>query len=353
MSEAVPGAIVVAVFLLITAIIFSFLTNVWTQHDSLQGQLTVLQESRMDAGLSINSISATSADCSTYTGPYVALVVNTGEELVTDFSDMDALVDYTDSGGNPVMKRLTHATDWSVASISPDNVDSNSWNPNETATLNLTVSPALSLQTRGRVVLITPQGVGDSAYFTCVPTEYYLNNNPSPPTADTNAQATLPMNPGAPTAVTLYNYDQVRDPGAIGLLILAGGVGADENDLPEHQVWRSGPLLDDLHLSSVSIDFWSSVQDYTLDTTGSATFYLRDFDGSSHTEIGSDTLFDGDWQGGSGTFVQKTTAINSLDYTLAEGHELEVKVIVDSSAINNMWFAYDTQSYPAIVKVIP
>ncbi len=353
MSESVPGGIVIAVFLLITAVIFSFLTNVWTQHDTLQSELTVLQESRMETALSINSISATSADCSTYTGPYVASVVNTGQGLVTDFSDMDALVDYTDSGGNLVVKRLTHATDWSVGSISPDNVDSNSWNPDETATINLTVSPALSLQTRGRVVLTTPKGGGDSVYFTCVPTEYYLNSNPSPPTADTNAQATLPMKPGAPVAVTLYNYDQVRDPGNIGLLLLAGGVGADENDPAEHQIWRSGALLGDLHLSSVSIDFWSSVQDYTLGTTGSATFYLRDFDGSNHAEIGNDMLFDGDWQGGSGTFVQKTAAVSSLDYTLSEGHELELKVIVDSSAINNMWFAYDTQSYPSIVKVTP
>ena len=339
--------------MLITAVIFSFLTGVMTQHDTLQSDLTLLQGNRIDAALTIDSISATSADCSAYTGPYVASVVNTGKGLVTDFSDMDALVDYTDSGGNPVVKRLTHATDWSVASISPDNVDSNSWNPDETATVNLTVSPALSLQTRGRVVLTTPKGVGDSAYFTCVPTEYYLNNNPTPPTADTNAQATLPMNPGAPTAVTLYNYDQVRDPGAIGLRLLPGGVGADENDPPEHQVWRSGALLGDLHLSSVSIDFWSSVQDYTLGTTGSATFYLRDFDGSSHSEIGNDMLFDGDWQGGSGTFVQKTAAVDSLNYTLAEGHELEVKVIVDASAINNMWFAYDTQSFPSIVKITP
>ena len=72
------------------------------------------------------------------------------------------------------------------------------------------------------------------------------------------------------------------------------------------------------------------------------TFYLRDFDGFRHTEIGNDLVFDGDWQDGSGTFVQRTASLGSLNYTIPEGNEIEVKPIVDSLAVNNMWFAYDT-----------
>ncbi|PKB57180.1 MAG: hypothetical protein BZY73_04325 [SAR202 cluster bacterium Casp-Chloro-G3] len=337
--------------MLLTGFSFFFLINVWVEQDALQNEAAAFQEARLESGLSVRSITATSSDCSSFTGPYVALVANTGDSLISDFTKMDALIDYSDSGSTLVVKRLTYPTDWSVASISPDNLDPNSWNPNETATVSLTGSPALGLQTRGRVVLTTPQGVSDSAYFTCVPTQYYLNNNPTPPTGDTNAQAILPMNPGAPTT-TLFNYDQDRD-GAAGLLILSGGVGADESDSTEHQVWRSGALLDDLHLSSVGIDFWSGVENFTLATTGSATFYLRDFNGSSHTEIGNDSVFDANWQGGSGTFVQRTASIPSLDYTVPEGNELEVKLIVDSSAVNNMWFAYDALIYQATVQVTP
>ena len=162
----------------------------------------------------------------------------------------------------------------------------------------------------------------------------------------------MALKPSAPTEATLFNYDQDRD-GATGLLIQSGGVGANESDSAEHQVWRSGALLDDLHLSSVGIDFWSGVQNFTVGTTGSATFYLRDFDGSSHTEIGDDIVFDADWQGGSGTFVQRTASIGSLDYTIPEGNELEVKLIVDSSAVNNMWFAYDTLTYQSVVQITP
>lgn len=352
MSESVPGIIVLTIFLLLTGFVFFFLTDIWVEHDALQNELAASQEAKMESGLSVQSVTATATDCSSFTGPYVASVSNTGESLITDFSEMDTLVDYTDSGSSLVVKRLTHATDWSVASISPDNVDANSWNPDETASVNFTVSPALDLQTRGRVVFMTPLGVSDSAYFTCVPTDYYLNNNPTPPSGNTNAQAILPMNPGAPTQATLFNYDQDRD-GVGGLLILSGGSGVDEADSTKYQVWRSGALLDDLHLGSVDIDFWSGVQNFTLATTGSATFYLRDFDGSSHTEIGNDFLFDGDWQGASGTFVRRTASIGPLDYTIPEGDELEVKLIVDSSAVNNMWFAYDTLTYQAVVQVTP
>ncbi|HEU0021444.1 MAG TPA: hypothetical protein VFR55_07215 [Dehalococcoidia bacterium] len=353
MSEAVPGTITLTIFMLLTGFSFFFLINLWVEQDALQNEAAAFLEARLESGLSVQSISASSADCGVFTGPYVAGVANTGDLLYTDFSKMDALIDYRDSGSAPVAKRLTYGVDWSVASITPDNLDPNSWNPNETALVNFTVSPALDLQTRGRLVLMTPQGVFDSAYFTCIPTEYYLNNNPTPPTGNTNAQAILPMNPGLPTQTTLFNYDQDRDALAAGLLILAGGGGADESDSTEHQVWRSGALLDDLHLSSVDINFWSAVEDFTLGTTGSATFYLRDFDGSSHTEIGDDVVFDGDWQGGSGTFVQHTASIAALDYTIAEGDQLEVKLMVDSSAVNDMWFAYDTSDYPSVVQITP
>jgi hypothetical protein len=337
---------------MLTAFTFFFLINVWVGQDALQNEAAAFQVSRLEAGLSVQSISANSADCASFLGPYGAEVANTGNSPVADFSKMDVLIDYRDAGNAPVVQRLTYDVDWSVAGISPDNVDPNSWNPGETASVNFSASPALDLQTRGRLVLMTPQGVSDSAYFTCVPTEYYLNNNPSPPTGDTNSQTILSMNPGVPTQTTLFNYDQDRDSLA-GLLVLSGGSGAGEGDAAEHQVWRSGALLEDLHLGTVAISFWSAVPAFTLGTTGSATFYLRDFDGFSHTEIGDDVVFDGDWQGGSGTFVQRAASVGPLDYTIPEGNELEVKLMVDSSAVNNMWFAYDTSTHPALVQITP
>jgi len=141
------------------------------------------------------------------------------------------------------------------------------------------------------------------------------------------------MNPGAPTQATSFNYNQDRDASA-GLLILSDVEGTDESDSTEHQSWRSGALLDDLNLSSVGVDFWFGVQRFTLGTTGSATFYLRDCDGSSHTEIDNYLVFEGDWQGGGGTFVQRTASLGSLNCIIPEDNEIEVKLIVDSPAVN-------------------
>ncbi len=51
-------------------------------------------------------------------------------------------------------------------------------------------------------------------------TEYFMHNNPTPPTGDTSSQVSLPLNTTSPIA-TLYNYDQDRDAFA-GLLIAKG-----------------------------------------------------------------------------------------------------------------------------------
>ena len=72
--------------------------------------------------------------------------------------------------------------------------------------------------------------------------------------------------------------------------------------------------------------------------------YLRDYNGSSYTEIGNGTEFRADWQSGSGSFVQATITITGLNYTIVAGNMLEVKVIVGGSSGDSMWFAYDTTS---------
>ena len=86
---------------------------------------------------------------------------------------------------------------------------------------------------------------------------------------------------------------------------------------------------------------------------GEVTVFLGDYDGSNHTEIGNGSLVDDDWQGGSTDWVNKTLAINGLGYTIPAGNELEIKLIVESNADDDMWFAYDTTSYPSVVKIEP
>jgi len=180
--------------------------------------------------------------------------------------------------------------------------------------------------------------------------DYYLHNNPTPPTGDTNAQAVLPMDTTAPTATTLYNYDMDRDSFA-GLWISKGGSGPGETDPTKHQVWRSGNLTKSLPImGTVTIDLWSAIKDFGQGKEGEVIIYLRDYNGSTYTEIGNGTLYEADWQGGSSTWVMKTITITGLNYTIPAGNELEVELIVGNDSGDNMWFAYDTTSYPSVVK---
>ena len=111
----------------------------------------------------MESTSDTTTDCLSYT----ATVANTGDTIVTDFTEMDILVQYTDSRENQVASRLVYTSNWTI-SMSPDSRDPNAWNPDETATITFTLLLALKDNTRGTVVVVTPQGVVDSSYFSCI-----------------------------------------------------------------------------------------------------------------------------------------------------------------------------------------
>ena len=179
-----------------------------------------------------------------------------------------------------------------------------------------------------------------------------MNNNPTPPTDHTDSQTVLPMSGISSTASTLYNYDKNRDSQS-GLLISKGGTGPGESDTTKRQVWRSGVLSDPLTLEgSVTIDLWSAIKDFGLGKAGDVAIFLRDYNGSTHTEIGNGTLFDADWQGGSSTWVKNTITISGLSHIVPAGNELEVELLVGSSSDDDMWFAYDTESYASVI-VIP
>ena len=178
-----------------------------------------------------------------------------------------------------------------------------------------------------------------------------MHNNPTPPTGDTNSQIVLPLIPASPIATTLYNYDQDRDAFA-GLLIAKGSIGPVDLDSTKRQVWRSGTLAEAQSLNGgVTIDFWAAIKDWGQIEAGEVEIYLRDYKGSGHTEIGNGIVFDTDWQGGSSTWINKTVTISGLNYTVPSGNELEVELIVGSNAGDDMWFAYETTSYPSVVKI--
>lgn len=353
MGEAVPTALVTATFLLITVFTFVSFIDTWSDHSAVSDEASARFLEQLNTSITFDgSISAISANCGAYTGPYTASVTNSGTQSIADFTKMDTLVAYVNITGDPVNTRLTHVTDWSVASITPDNRNANTWDPQEYASIEFNLASAVKLGNRGMLILGTPNGVTGQTYFSCVSTDYYLQNNPTPPTGNTNAQASLPLGPVAPTETTLFNYDQDRD-AAAGLQIVNGGSGPGETDATEHQVWRTGALPGDLPVRELDLNFWSGMENFTLGITGSATFHFRDYNGSSHTEIGNVNVFDGDWQGGTGNFVQRTASLTGLNYTIVEGNQLEIEAVVDAAAAGNMWFAYDTTVYPSILQVTP
>ena len=181
MSGALSGVIATAMFLVVTVLVFQVMDIVWNSQVEAHQDFTRRLEERQATGVDIEASADTAADCLTYT----ATVANAGETVVTDFTEMDILVQYTDSGDNQVVSRLVHATDWSV-SMSPDDRDPNSWNPDETATITFTLASPPKDNTRGTVVVVTPMGVVDSNYFGCIcPVSDTGYRNPTAQAADT------------------------------------------------------------------------------------------------------------------------------------------------------------------------
>tara|TARA_Y100000758_G_C15865963_1_gene354851 strand:+ start:372 stop:653 length:282 start_codon:yes stop_codon:yes gene_type:complete len=92
-NEAVSGLVAIAIFMLVTVLVFQVLDIAWnTQVDAHQDFARRLED-RQSKDIDVESPVDTTADCITYT----ATVTNNGDTVVTDFTEMDLLVQYTDS----------------------------------------------------------------------------------------------------------------------------------------------------------------------------------------------------------------------------------------------------------------
>ena len=164
MGNSIAASIVLAVFLLATSVVFLFLISSYTDRSLDASALSARQVSRVKSVIQFNSTAQSNGGvCDDYT----AQVENTGEILVEDFQEVDLIVEYTDTDSTAVADRLTHTTDWSISSITPDTRDPLVWNPGETATVSFTLSPTAKDATSGLVIMVTPLGISDSIYFTC------------------------------------------------------------------------------------------------------------------------------------------------------------------------------------------
>jgi len=139
-------------------------------------------------------------------------------------------------------------------------------------------------------------------------TTYYLHNNPTPPTGDTDAQKDLPMDEVQPSALTLYNYDYDLElelepfdprPGRRIEESLGGPEGLDS--LKEYQNWRTTTPYDSpTHLvGTVLINLWVDPDGFKYDNDGEFKVFLRDYDPEFQTyeEIDSAIFLieEGEW----------------------------------------------------------
>ena len=180
---------------------------------------------------------------------------------------------------------------------------------------------------------------------------FYLHNNPTPPVADTSRQAILPLDETAATGSVLYQYGTPNN--NPGLLLKGTDQGLAETIFDKFQVWQTSVLAEDLVVQGdVLVDLWAGIRGFQADQSGALTIFLRDFDGSSYTEIANGSIFAEDWQQGSRTFVPQTIIIPDVDYTVPAGHQLEARVIADTiKSSKDMWLAYDTTLYPTVIKL--
>ena len=98
---------------------------------------------------------------------WTVLITNTGTTTISDFADMDFIVDYIEpaGGGTHVITRLTYTegalgnNQWKKTSITPDDFQPGAWNSGETITLDAQLNPPQQPGTPGRVAVGTPNGV--------------------------------------------------------------------------------------------------------------------------------------------------------------------------------------------------
>ncbi len=186
--------------------------------------------------------------------------------------------------------------------------------------------------------------------------DYYLHNNPTPPTGNTTAQADLTATSTAPTQATLYNYDtnctfragrRVRrqNPPSPGLTTACRYVN-----------WRLPVQATALALaagSTLRVDIWSATDTNRANRTGSLIAYLRDYDPGTgtYTEIANAT-YTASYPVQRNFYNTPFDVTISSAHTIAAGHQLELKIETPQATSRaNMMVAYDTTSYPSFLSL--
>ena len=165
MGNLLAGALVISTFLAASALMFSsFLTSSVTQAESLK------DFTRSSQGLVGGALNIT--DAAVYPpggGDVWVHVDNTGSRSVANFSQIDVIMQYTDTSDNLRLTYLDYnasgagANQWTVSAtgVQPDDFNPRIWDSDETLLFDLQVAPAVKPGTPALVVVGTPWGVSD------------------------------------------------------------------------------------------------------------------------------------------------------------------------------------------------
>jgi hypothetical protein len=168
MSALIPGILIITTFLVASVIMFStFLSISTTQSDSLK-ELGQVNRERASSLISISSAGVTGSSPGVSTDMTLQLE-NIGSRSVADFERMDVIIQYTDSSDSPVHRYLTYNPDglgdnrWSipVGGITPDTYNPGMWDPGETLTIDLRVTPDVKSGTQAVIAVATPAAASD------------------------------------------------------------------------------------------------------------------------------------------------------------------------------------------------
>ena len=157
---------------------------------------------------------------------------------------------------------------------------------------------------------------------------------------------------GFPTQTSLPNYDPLHDAedGRYIQKTENGLIAEIETD--KHQWWVSPARAQTLD-GPVTLTLWSAMQDFNTGLRGVVDAGLFDClpDGSDCNLISTAQLDLADWSGGTSNWVEREVDFGSITAIIPGGRSLAVKIVVADNSGDDMWFAYDTVSYPSRLNV--
>ncbi len=154
------------------------------------------------------------------------------------------------------------------------------------------------------------------------------------------------LSTSAPTSNSLPNYDPGSDSDP-GRKLDKSDNGWNENDAGKYQLWVApkGEMAID---GQVTLTFWSAMKDFNDDKEGRVEAFLLDCTpgGSNCALIDQGSRVSDPWSP-SGSWVSNTIDFGSVSYSIADNRSLAIKVVVGDHSDDDMWFAYDTTSFPS------